>query len=68
MKNFITDIGKNSLGIYLVHKIIIVLIENYIKEQTLIIKLILPIIVLLVSYIIVKIIKKIPIIRKVVQL
>lgn len=50
------------------HKIIIVLIENYIKEQTLIIKLILPIIVLLVSYIIVKIIKKIPIIRKVVQL
>ena len=50
------------------HKIIIVLIENYIKEQTLIIKLILPIIVLLVSYIIVKIIKKIPIIRKVVQI
>lgn len=50
------------------NKIIIVLIENYIKEQTLIIKLILPIIVLLVSYIIVKIIKKIPIIRKVVQL
>ena len=46
----------------------ITIIENYIKEQTLIIKLILPIIVLLVSYIIVKIIKKIPIIRKVVQL
>ena len=49
----IMDIGKNSLGIYLVHKIVIVFF---------------PICILITSYLIIKIIRKIPIIKKTVEL
>lgn len=66
---FLTDIGKNSLGIYLAHTIIIRIFNKYIfKIPTFWIKLCFPLIVLLVSYCIVKIIKLIPKVRKLVEL
>jgi len=58
----IMDIGKNTLGIYFVHKILIVLLYDYS------IKYIFPMIILLLSYIIVRIMKKIPIIKKLIEI
>lgn len=68
---FLMDIGKNSLGIYLVHKIIITVLNIYVpifKEHNMLNKVLLPICVLIISYMIVKIIQKIPKVRKIVEL
>lgn len=65
----IEDLGKNSLGIYLVHKIIIVFINRYVSYSNVaVLKLLVPLCVLVISYILVKIIKKIPIVHKIVEL
>lgn len=65
----IMDLGKNSLGIYLVHKVIIAIMNEYLITEGIIIgKIFQPFIVLIFSYIIVKIIKKIPMLHKIVEL
>jgi len=65
----VLDIGKNTLGIYLVHNILTVIGKcvmknnNYSENNVLF-----PIIVFICSYIIVRVIKKIPIVKKSVEI
>ena len=67
--NLITCIGKNSLGIYLVHIIIIRLIDKlYVGEITMLYKIAKISIVLIISLIVTLIIKKIPKVKKIIEI
>lgn len=66
---FLADLGKNSLGIYLVHKIVAVVACKYLTIlQGSCVKILIPIIILISSYAIVKIIQKIPKVKQIVEI
>lgn len=64
----IMDIGKNTLGIYLIHRILVVWGIQIIETNSLKPNLLFSIIIFIFSYLINKLIQKIPIINKIVQL
>ena len=69
LTRLVLDIGKNTLGIYLIHNILVAVSDTYIIfEKTFENTFLMSIAILLVSYILVKIIKKIPVIKKILEI
>lgn len=64
----IMDIGKNTLGIYLIHKILTIAGLSVIKQNSYSQNLLFSIIIFITSYVLVKMIKKIPIIKKMIEI
>lgn len=70
IKKIITSIGKNTMGIYLIHMIVITLINEYslISNFNFPIRLLFSVIVLIISYLIAIAIRKIPKLSYIVKL
>lgn len=64
----IMDIGKNTFGIYLVHKILVIWGIKIIEENNMTRNLLFSIIIFTLSYIITKLIKRIPVLNKIIQI
>lgn len=64
----IMDIGKNTLGIYLIHKILTIAGLSVIKQNSYSQNLLFSIIIFITSYVLVKMIKRIPIIKKMIEI
>ena len=68
LNKIVESIGKNSLGIYLIHALIIRILNQFIKGDVFWIKIIILVLVLFVSLIITILLKKIPKINKIIEI